>query len=437
MPAHGWHGETQHRGPVDCRLSKRRGDGSVHSKVDRTEERNVKIKPKRKTVLFLGAGASVPHGYPVTAGILQSIWNGLTARRGGWRDWAGMKGRGHDAQLLRNLLEALLPGLGAGVALNGAVSIVDIISIVDQMAAEGRSPSPQLSERELVTAKRVLGMAINGVLQGKRKLHIAKRISQWALQVATNSRDSRFTIVSTNYDTVVESPLFGQLIKHGLSVGECIDFGMPWRDAFKDRLHIRPPGARLAMYKLHGSLNWLRCEVCGHITVNVRQRIAPIENWDVTRRSPHQECWCDGLLRSVLVTPSVVRDVRDASLLGIWQAAVEDLRMADEWIFVGYSLPAEDIAIRSLLLRAWHSRRQTDLRIRVVQFESCPPPSDTQQRYGLLFPPGNFKDDDYARDGIQGFVESLDLPTQRILEAQVRKCFGGRSAAQMARRSRS
>jgi hypothetical protein len=331
----------------------------------------------------------------------------------------------------------MLPGLGAGIPLNEAASIVDLLSIVDQMAAEGRSPSPQLSERDLLKAKRALGKAINGVLQGKRELDIARRLSHWALHGATTGRASRFTLVSTNYDTVVESQLFGQLIKHGLSIGERIDLGMPWRDAFKNRLHLRPPGARLALYKLHGSLNWLRCEVCGHITVNVRQRIAPVEYWDGKKRSRSQECWCDGLLRSVLVTPSVVRDVRDANLLGIWQAAVEDLRMADEWIFVGYSLPAEDIAIRSLIVRAWHGRRHADLRVRVVQFEDCPPPSDTQQRYGLLFPPVNLKAADYTRNGVEGFVESLDIPMQRILETQVRQCFGGRSAAEMARRSRS
>ena len=79
-------------------------------------------------------------------------------------------------------------------------------------------------------------------------------------------------------------------------------------------------------------------------------------------------------------------------------AALEDLRCADEWIMAGYSLPSEDVAIRSLLLRAFHARRARatgesasgkELRVRVVLFERDDPwppnsPADAYRAFAAV-----------------------------------------------------
>ena len=407
-------------------------------------------KIPRRLVVFLGAGASAPYGYPLTTNLLSKIWMGLQTPRGAgsWRQWAGMKRRRGGARRLKQLLQALLPGLEAGTKLDGGVSIVDVISLVDQMVAESRSPHVDISLRELLAARQVLNNAINGVLQGKRKLRYAEKLSAWILRASTEQKDdddSRVSVVSTNYDTTIERPLFRHFVRHRVSIGRVVDLGMPWRDASRPWIHVRPAKARLAFLKLHGSLNWLRCELCGHVTVNVSQRIASLDNWESRSPRGFNVCWCGGLLRSILVTPSVVRDVRDANLLGIWAAALEDLRLADEWVFVGYSLPPEDIAIRSLLLRAWHARRRKHLRVRVIQFEcpECPEcsrcpehdvPSETYQRYRLFFPPSALKEINYSREGLEYFVDGLDLLTENKLKARIRQRFGGLSLRKLRRR---
>src|SRR5690349_2083613 len=122
-------------------------------------------KIPRRLVVFLGAGASVPYGYPLTTNLLSKIWTGLHTPDGSesWKRWAGMKPRRGDAPLLKKLLEALLPGLESGTNIDGGVSIVDVISLLDQMVAEGRSPHVDISVRELLAARQVLNKAINGV----------------------------------------------------------------------------------------------------------------------------------------------------------------------------------------------------------------------------------------------------------------------------------
>ena len=75
------------------------------------------------------------------------------------------------------------------------------------------------------------------------------------------------------------------------------------------------------------------------------------------------------------------RTVRDANLLEVWKNSLQLLIEADRWIFIGYSFPTEDIAIRSMIVRAFHARRTAPPDITVVQYDTA-----AEARYRLLFP---------------------------------------------------
>jgi hypothetical protein len=70
---------------------------------------------------------------------------------------------------------------------------------------------------------------------------------------------------------------------------------------------------------------------------------------------------------------------RDANLLSVWRVALETLRSAAVWYIIGYSLPPEDIAIRSLLIQAYHAR-DVSPHLEVVQQSEV-----TYPNYCLLF----------------------------------------------------
>jgi hypothetical protein len=74
--------------------------------------------------------------------------------------------------------------------------------------------------------------------------------------------------------------------------------------------------------------------------------------------------------------------IAETSLLAAWQAALEALRTAEEWVFVGYSLPSEDIAIRSTLLRAYRGRKVLP-RVTVITDK---PDQQVESRYQFMFP---------------------------------------------------
>jgi hypothetical protein len=93
-------------------------------------------------------------------------------------------------------------------------------------------------------------------------------------------------------------------------------------------------------------------------------------------------CHCNpwARLRLPLVTPSLARTVGDRNLQSAWRAAVEAQREAEEWFVIGYSMPSEDVAIRSLLCRA-AGARMAPLAIHVIQHGM-----DAEPLYRALFP---------------------------------------------------
>jgi hypothetical protein len=126
------------------------------------------------------------------------------------------------------------------------------------------------------------------------------------------------------------------------------------------------------------------------------------------------ECHCGHRpLRHVIVAPSYVRDVRDPVILGIWHSALEALREANEWVIVGYSLPPEDVAIRSMLLRAYQGRDgESKPRITIVQKQRQEP---ELTRYRLLLPAHEYfpKDDD-TPGGLEGYLAARNATVSRI-----------------------
>jgi NAD-dependent SIR2 family protein deacetylase len=440
-------GSADNRAKLRRRLWKRLWDDERADAAARVRQRQPRVRnvpePKR-IVVFLGAGASVPLGYPATNDLLPAIWEGLAATAN-WSKWAGFRRKRDKKQIpirknrddLHRILCSILPGLAdAGPTLAGA-SIIDVISMLEHCIAERNSPMepPYLGKKVrdlpkqrrsrkvrsvpivapatyLIHARHLLTMALNGVLQGLSKKHITKDLARWMVGRSRQSSASRVTLVSTNYDAAVERCVFDLVAKKGskqrhLKVARRVDFGFTWRDVSGNR-HGHLPDASLAVFKLHGSLNWLRCETCGHVTINTTERIVSLDAWQV--QNQYNSCECGGLLKSLLVTPSIVRNIRDPSLLAIWNAALEDLRLADQWIFIGYSLPSEDVAIRSLLLRAFHTRKNRKrLRVQVVSFESDEPaaPLTPQAAFRMFFPRSHFPETAYEAGGVEEFVGRL------------------------------
>jgi hypothetical protein len=344
----------------------------------------------RETVLFLGAGATRPFGIPLTAEILPALLQRLRDRT--------LFGRGKQARdaatLLGRLLRAFAPGLGRkSIELP---LITDLLSVIDHMLATGQAVRPGLGPHELDRLRTLLERGLTEVLAARvederRNRRLLSQFTAWIEQLAAGGE---LTLISTNYDVVVEQSLYTRLERARLA--STVDFGVSWYAPNARDPHRRPARPRLRLLKLHGSLDWLRCPLCEHLYIHPAR---------AAFRDSYREiaCTCGYRpLRHVIVAPSMVRDIRDSSLLAIWHEAQAALRSAQRWIIIGYSMPPEDVVIRSMFVRALGGRKRRPDVVLVQRGDS----REVVNRYRLFVP-----DLKLVTGGLEGLMGAKGPPS--------------------------
>jgi hypothetical protein len=374
--------------------------------------------PKRKaqeqprTALFLGAGASAAFGLPVTSAIFPFIRDNLLSRTL-FPTESNPKRERAKMDRLHGYLSKLLPAVFEQEI--ELPLITDVLSLIDLLLSTGEIGIPMFSANDMEEFRMLLVQAIVESIEkagnDPRSDPSLDHLTDWVLNMP-EAEETPLTIISTNYDTMLESFLFEKLemnvFDDDMKLGNLVDMGFSWREhssgKFLETIYHPPRRPRLKIYKLHGSLSWLKCPLCGFTYVNTAGSIFR-EAYRGDKIDYNNTCVCGhGPLREVIVAPSMVRSIQDPNLLTIWRSALEAMRTATEWILVGYSLPPEDIAIRSIFLRAYHGRgRQgTVPNIRVIQKDRD---KSMEGRYRLLFPDCTFE---YG--GFEKFIGSLPKP---------------------------
>jgi hypothetical protein len=394
--------------------------------------------------LFLGAGASAPFGYPITSDIFRNLWEGIEGRRSfpailsccetdaseAIEDRTLIKDRVTDPErrelvdrstkIFGNLVEdwegelrsdlcRLLPGLKTGQST--LPSITDVLSTLDHFLSSRDVPQPMFQPRFLEDLRTRLEYGVLQVLGGpddpasfRSRRHLLSQLAE-LLCGPPRPADSPVTVISTNYDILLETEIYGFSgpLRPPAPIHEAIDFGFPWRDPVDGRLRHAPASPCIRLLKLHGSLNWLRCSLCGYTYI---QRDGAIFQLAFDGEMTHSNsCHCGhGVLRPVIVAPSTVRQIQDTNLLLVWQRALEALRDSGVWYIIGFSLPPEDLAIRSILMRAYHARGYGDIpEVHVIQWDGLKGKDREahEGRFRLIFPNAHF---DYT--GIEGFIQN-------------------------------
>jgi hypothetical protein len=352
------------------------------------------VKKRRNRAVFLGAGASKPLGYPLTAEILPEIRKRLDERKlfdGGIR---GQKDRKQLASYLKGMFPGWkLPNVEPPI-------ITDILSLVDYARMSSISPVVGKGPARLTQFRRLLELAIceviNGVYYSGPPEPLRERFIEWLLE------DSQtMGMITTNYDIEVEMGIFQEFSYKQIEQG--FDFGYEWRDPDRDVLYPRPTHPIMRIFKLHGSLNCLRCDLCEHTYINVEGPIDDIAADEDAPRKPYNSCDCGHhVLSMALVAPSMIRDIRNVDLLQTWKNALEWLRLAKRWYIIGYSFPPEDIAIRSMFMRAYQAHVESNDKPPKVTVVQCGRDQGLESRYRTLFPECK-----WVGEGLAEFVESI------------------------------
>jgi SIR2-like domain len=355
----------------------------------------------KNIVYFLGAGCSYNFGYPLTNQIMPAILQRLNQ---GDLFCSGYKRLQEDGPLCEQLLqyvELVYPGLkNAGVSAL-VPNVTEIFSFVDHLCFYDTPHHPALGENGLEAFKLLLNRSLGELLQdyeyGKHASADQAEMHDAFIRSMKQQIDAgnQVTVITTNYDLAIDIFFKDEVEKN------VVDFGIPYRHVVTSKLTQQPVNPLLRYYKLHGSLNWLICSLCGQYYINpigsiVHQAYRKAVDADNT-------CDCNEKLRlkTVMVPPSIVRDVRDSNLLQVWKGALESIRHADQLIMIGYSMPAEDLAIKSIILRGINGRTRIGYpELDVVQYGDAAKPN-YQNIFGDVFDEKNY----YAQ-GLKPYLES-------------------------------
>jgi len=172
-------------------------------------------------------------------------------------------------------------------------------------------------------------------------------------------------VVTTNYDLIADSAM--------MNVGRA----MPnYHCGIANIAQIGPEQRFGTLLKLHGSLNWLLCKTCLRLELGetdstrylqVLQRVVgpDLRSTFLTDGAPCAVC--QSKLRPLLVAPSHLKDYRNPHLAQVWYEAQRVMRQARRVIFVGYSMPDDDIEVVYLVKRSL-AHITDPKRITVVEF---------------------------------------------------------------------
>ena len=98
---------------------------------------------------------------------------------------------------------------------------------------------------------------------------------------------------------------------------------------------------------------------------------------------------CKTFVRPVMITPTQKKDYRNPHIAQVWYKAEEMLRTATSVVFVGYSMPPDDVEVVYLFKRGLEHLPAAQ--ISVVGFDRQNRKADdheTGQRYQSVFGPG-------------------------------------------------
>ena len=363
---------------------------------------------KQKIVYFLGAGSSYSFGYPLTwqimPDILDKIKKGVlfnsipeTIRND--------KDAESEAELL-GYIELVYPGLkdiDLDKDADRVPNITEVFSFVDHLCFYNTPHHPKMGESRLTAFRILLNRALAELLQfyeynldnGSDKFVKERSLKNKFITLLKNEcNDKEISVITTNYDMVIDFAFIKEASE------KLIDFGFPYRDHTKSDILYQPKEPKLKYYKLHGSLNWLSCSLCGRYYINPYESLVRQEFKEISNDGNNCICNKEIRLKTVLVAPSIVRDIRDSNILQIWNAALEAIRTADKLIMIGYSLPAEDLAIKSIILRGLNGRRYNKLpELEVVQFGEQAKPN-YQNIFGSVF-----KEANYYNEGLEVYLK--------------------------------
>jgi NAD-dependent SIR2 family protein deacetylase len=188
--------------------------------------------------------------------------------------------------------------------------------------------------RELRALKDLLARTLDYALTGppcRKHDALAKRMKH------------RDVVLSLNYDILIDNALS--------NLGKITDSGyrMNFFKVNQDGEWMRPSldSSEISLFKLHGSLNWIRCRLCGALLL-YRQRKQILSGIQLFRCP---RCSSQETSERMMIPPIQSKDYGDKDMAFLWFQADRTMREFSRIVCIGYSFSPLDSDMVSLMRR--------------------------------------------------------------------------------------
>ena len=279
-------------------------------------------------------------------------------------------------EFLKRVFHFRAPSRQSAAQWSRVPSLVDVLSMVDMALDRKENLARGFGLHQLRRVRRSIEFAIYHALEhslsGRAPSRLRRRSSALR-QLVRHLNPATDALISFNYDVIADIAL-AQRLDRGQFRAELenlrsqetsgVDYGVDFANV--PRADSGTP--QFPLLKLHGSFNWLQSRLTGDLYFGGMQKaVGPIyQPRDIRGRAaanltaffrrgfaPNQDL---DDLEAVVVTPTHLKDLRNPHLTRIWRRAEECLRAADRIVFIGYSLPGDDLHVKYLLKRSLETR---------------------------------------------------------------------------------
>jgi hypothetical protein len=300
------------------------------------------------TVIIFGAGATKDSGGPLTNEILHEAFQSAPS----------LVAQQNAIQLLRQFLDDNF--FLSRNSPEDYPSLPLLLSLIDT-AIDRKQSFGQWSPEMVVEARQAFEAAIFAVLDFRSpQAEMTSYLS--LLQLAYPAKAPEATVISLNYDIILDMAMFE--LSNQRTPGSMPSYGCDIRtQAYQDCTERWG-----SLFKIHGSVNWMYCSQCHHLDIGwsskrgVPSRIGTLFFSLEDQYAQKVVCpECGTRLRPILITPTHRKDYRNPHLSRIWYEAERALQRAKRVIFVGYSLPDDDVEVIYLLKRSLSAKNPSPL----------------------------------------------------------------------------
>lgn len=221
------------------------------------------------------------------------------------------------------------------------------------------------------TLNELLAHTITESLKGpmcSKHVHLAKRMQKGDV------------IWNFNYDLLVDNAI--RLLGKFTDSGYVTRFDYTLVNGNWEKFQDNP--SDVIMLKLHGSLNWLRCAICGCNLLLRFKKYVP-ELWTHIRELPLECPKCGSSkytgLERIIIPPSLVKSFGETEVRYLWKFA-SSLNNIHSLVVVGFRFAEQDPEVEMLLRTMVQYRNiSSDVPIHIVN----PRPKKVSERFKLIF----------------------------------------------------